>query len=365
MTMLRTTALFLGVFITMPFIGSTARGAGSDDVASASETPAIVNPKLTNDAVAYYRKLSAPIEDLKAANYQYLRAVTRVRKAKSIERSRQELLKTIVKQQEHVKRSSPFDEDTTLLSEFGRYLDLVYHILKEDFGKIVDMEDIEAQSYDQQEAHQLALDKAAEKMRASHDVAKQAEKEFFRKYGITVSEQKDELSLKIEKANSALAYYNDINRLFIKVNKQDNYVRKAIAEKDVAALEQHVATLVAFAEEGLEKLKSKKDYEGDNTLLETVQNIIGFYLQEARKTYAANMKFHFKTDHYENTLKQFNAIRQNERTKKDVDEYNKAVKNYNQSVKEINSINSISYKSHKQLIDGWNKAVERFFDRHT
>jgi hypothetical protein len=56
------------------------------------------------------------------------------------------------------------------------------------------MEDINAQSYDQAEAHQLAIDMATEKLDTSFNILKKAEKIFFTKYGIKINDKKDALS---------------------------------------------------------------------------------------------------------------------------------------------------------------------------
>jgi hypothetical protein len=323
------------------------------------------NPELTREAIDYYQKLAAPLQKFKEANYNYARAVTRIRRIRKIEKSRQEQLKAITSISAVMKQSNPLHGDDTLRSEILRYLDMSFIVLKQDFDKILDMEDIEAQSYDQEEAHQLALDLAMEKLKKTFGIMRDAEKAFFKKYQINVTETKDEMSLKIEKANKAIEYYNAFYRIFFKVNKQDNYARKSLAEKDVAALEQHLGTLVSFAEEAAENLKGLAGYEGDDGLLKVVTAAVEFYHNEGVKTYPANIEYFLKVDSFQNRSKKMNALRESERTRKVVDEYNKAVNEYNKSGAEINKINAASYKQQKRIVANWNKEVDRFFRKHS
>jgi hypothetical protein len=323
------------------------------------------NRKLTNDAVAYYNSLMVPLSDFKKANYDYIHTITRMRRARTVEKSRQGLLKVIQSNQGFFKNTNPFRNDPTLKDELVRYLDLVYIVLKRDFDKILDMEDIVAQSYDQAEAHQLALDLAIKKLNASFDVLKKAEKEFFTTYHISANDEKNELALKIEKANRAIEYYDTLHRVFFKVNKEDNYAREAIAAKDVAGLEQHATTLVSFAEYGLEQLKRQKGYEGDDKLLATATKMLEFYREEGKSTCPANVDYYIKTDNFQKAQKKINSIKPADRKQEDVDQYNNEVNLFNKAVKEINKTNKTSFKMHKKLIKSWNREVEKFFKKHS
>jgi hypothetical protein len=242
---------------------------------------------------------------------------------------------------------------------------MVTIVLKEDFGKILDMEEVEAQSYDQEEAHQKAIDLASEKLNDCYRIVTAAEKAFFKKFNITMTEEKDELTQKIEKANKAMEYYNGIYRIFSRVNRQYSYAHNALAAKDIAGLEQHGTTLVAFAGEGLQQLNGKKAYDGDDALRSAAVEYLTFCREEGKVTYPANVDFYLKNDEMQRAYKKLNATREKDRTQKDVDAYNLAVERYNRAVKEINKINNASVKKNGELIKGWNKQMEGFFDKHS
>ena len=320
---------------------------------------------LTNEAVNYHEQLVSPLQEYRIAGYEYIKAITRIRKARKIEKTRQELLKVLENQKERLKRCSPFRDDDTLRYELIRYLDLDYIVLKEDFDKILNMEDINAQSYDQTEAHQLAIDKAVEKLDTSFNILTKAEKNFFNKYEIKTKDVKDELSIKIEKANKAIKYYDTINRIFFKAYKQNAYAMTALNNKDIAGLEQHATTLFSFTEEGLEKLMKKEAYEGDNKFLNSAIEILEFYLHEGKDIYPANVDFYIKADNLQKANKKFDSIKEGDRKQEDVDQYNSAVNVYNKAVKEIIRTNSTSLKKHNELINAWNKTVDEFLKKHS
>lgn len=73
---------------------------------------------------------------------------------------------------------------------------MTYTVLKEDFDKILDMEDIAEQSYDFMEVYVLAKELAN---------------------NITLVEgEMDKKSQKINKASNVLEYYNDVYLIFFK-----------------------------------------------------------------------------------------------------------------------------------------------------
>jgi hypothetical protein len=319
----------------------------------------------TLEAVKYHQSLTLLFPELKMASFYYLTAVTKTRRVRSIEKNRQNLLKVIQKNQAHIKTNPPLYNDATLRTELTRYLDMLYIVMKEDFDKILDMEDIKAQTYDEDEAHQLALDLAFEKLENCRTFLTKADETFFALYGIKVDNTKDKITEKIEQANNAIKYYNPIYRVFFKVNREYSYTQLALAKKDLAELQQHAAALPVLAEDGIEKLKSLNGYMGDDELLKTVIEILKFYKSEGLVTIPANIAFFLKVEAFQNAQKKMESIRPESRTKSDIDIYNKSLDSYNTSVKEINQLNTSSNKKHNNYIDKWKKTVDTFFDVHS
>ncbi len=337
----------------------------ADSSGNGNSSLSAVSPQITSEAIKYYKSITLLLPEFKVANYNYTKAITRSRRIRSVEKKRQELLKIIKKNQAHVQTSPLFLNDSTLKTELVRYLDLLYVVLKKDFDKILDMEDIEAQTFDQDEAHQLALDLAFDKLDTCRMVLVQADSTFYKTYNIKIDTTMDKIDHKMSRASSAVKYYNPIYKIFYKSNKQYSYATQALAEKDLAAMQQHTATLQKFVDEGIENLKPFKGYKNDEDLIGIVRKVLSFYKKESVGRLPENIDFYLLVEAFQNSTRKLEAIKPEKRTQKDVNEYNREVKAYNDAVKKINQINKASYKNHDDLIKEWHKVVDNFFEIHS
>lgn len=353
-----TIAITILVVSPLQFLHANSSGENS----SALNT---ISPQLTSEAIEYHVRLTVLFPELKIAKYNYTRVITKSRRVRSIEKNRQELLKIIQKNQAHVETSPLFHNDSTLRAELIRYLDLLFLVMKRDLDKILDMEDIEAQAYDEDEAHQVALDMAFAKLDTCRMMLAKADGVFFNMYNIKADTTKDKISEKIDRANNAIAYYNPVYKIFYKSNKQYSSASQALGKKDLAVLQQHTGTLQKFVSEGIEDLKQFKGYENDDELIRIVQKFLDFYKSESSVTFPSNIDFFLQVEAFHNAAKKYESIKQEKRTQKDVDEYNREVKMYNDAVNKINQMNNASYKKHSDLLKEWRKAADRFFDTHS
>ncbi len=332
---------------------------------TAADTASYNSQILTKNAGEYLKSVHEKLLPQRKAVYEYLQSVTKSRRTRVVERKRQEMIIAIKKNSEYFKTFIPFNNDNEFKDELQHYLDFEYSILKEDFDKIVDMEQIEALTIDQEEAHQMALDLAFEKLDTCFEQFERAEDAFFARYNIKKSTEKDKMSLAIERANDLIEYYNSIHRIFYKVDKIHRQAHEAVQRKDVVALEQLSVTIVSFADEALEKLSNKQPFEGDNELITATKDLVGFYKKEGLGRIPLNVKFNLDKDRFDEAAKKIQSIKSADRTEADVKEYNSAVNDYNKAVKEINKVNSSSTKTHNQMIKRWNDTGEMFFKKHS
>jgi hypothetical protein len=295
-----------------------------------------------------------------------LKAVTRSKRARKIERKRENLLEELVDAKNEVRKMGKFHSDDTLKTAVLTYLDLNYTVLKEDFDKIMDMEAIAKQSYDKMEAFLKAKEVANDKMNNAFKKVVKAQETFADKYGITLQEgEQDRLSRKISSANKTLKYYNEVYLLFFKAYKQEAYVMEAMDRKDMNSLEQNNNSLNTFAREGLRKLKDIEPYKGDNSLVAGAKRMLRFYKKESENEFASMTDFYIKKDTYEKVKRNFESKSRRERTKQDIKQYNKAVKEYNRAAKKANRILKSGNKKRQKYLENWNETVEEFFDRHS
>jgi hypothetical protein len=330
-----------------------------------TDTASYASQILTKNALEYLQSVHDKLLPQRQAVYEYLQSVTKSRRARVIERKRQELIVKVKDNGDYFKTFIPFNNDKEYKDELQSYLDMQYMVLKEDFDKIVDMEKIEAQTIDEEEAHQIALDLAFDKLDTCFKKFKRAEDLFFIRYDIKKDTTKDEITLKIQRADTLINYYNSIHRIFYKVNKISRQADEAVRRDDVAALEQHAITMVAYADEANEKLKQQQAFEGDRDLIEVALSLTEFYKKEGLEILPLNVKYNLSKDQFDQAEKKFQSIKQNERTNTDINEYNGAVKEFNKAVKDLNKANKLSDKTHNQLLKRWNDLGETFFKKHS
>lgn len=318
------------------------------------------------EALSYMEKLSDAMEKPKRDTWRYLKAVTRSKRAKKIERKRENLLEELVDAKNTVRKMGKFHSDDTLRTAVITYLDLNYTVLKEDFDKIMDMKAIAEQSYDKMEAYLKAKEVANDKMNNAFEKVVKAQESFADKYGINLQEgEQDRLSRKISSANKVLKYYNKVYLIFFKAYKQEAYVLDAMERKDMISMEQNNNSLNTFAKEGLRKLEDIEPYKGDNSLITGATRILRFYKKESENEFASMTDFYIKKDNYEKIKKNFDSKSRSGRTKQDIKQYNKAVKEYNRAAKKANRILKSGNKKREKFLKNWNETVEDFFDEHS
>jgi len=320
----------------------------------------------TTEAVEYMNEVFGPITELKGETWQYLKAVTRGKGARKVENKRQNLINKIKTEKTEASRVKGFHGDETVKNAVIQYLDMSYTVLKEDFGKILDMEDIAEQSYDAMEAYLLAKEKANEKLHDAFDVVAKAQTDFAAANEIELLEaDEDKTTEKINKASAALKYYNEVYLIFFKCYKQEAYIIDAQQRNDVNAIEQNNNSLVAFAEEGIDKVKKLENYLNDPSLKNAAREILTFYLNEAEKDFPSIVDFYLKKDNFEKVRKMVDSKSKKDKTQEDIDKYNKAMEEYNAAVQTYNNSNNTMNEKRGKSLDSWNKKVEGFFDVHT
>jgi hypothetical protein len=325
------------------------------------------NAQVSETAVEYMTKVVTPLNSTSDETWQYLKAITRGKGARKVEAKRQQLIAEMQVVKANVKRVGPYNGDDQLVNAVVTYLELSDVVLREDFAKILDMEDIAEQSYDLMEAYLLAKEKASEKLQSSFEVVKTAQNTFAAANNITLidGQSNDKQSLKIKEAGEALSYYNDLYLIFFKVYKQEAYTLDAMSRNDITAFEQTKSSLATTAAEGLQKIDTVKSYKADATLKLGVQKIITFYKKEAEVDFQQQTIVFMQKDNFNAQKKVFDAIPEKKRTQKDVDEFNKAVNEYNEAIKKGNATIQATNAERNKTLKLWNDTVEQFFKTHT
>jgi len=326
----------------------------------------LLKSQTTSPALAYMEEMSFLSSELKDETWQYLKAVTKGKSARKVEKKRIELINKVGAKKREISAKRKFTEDGSYKKAVENYLQMTYTVLKEDYDKILDMEDIAEQSYDLMEAYILAKELANEKLEGAFDELKAAQEEFAAANNINLVEgEMDKKSLKIESANEALGYYNDVYLIFFKSYKQEAYIQDAFSRADVNAMEQNINTMLTFNEEGLSKLDELDNYNGDAALKLAVKKILRYFDEEAKVHYPSMVNFFVAKDNFEKATAIIESKKKSKRTQDDIDNYNTAVKTFNNEVKAYNATTQLTNNERSKLLEGWNKEVDAFFKRQT
>ena len=303
-------------------------------------------------------------EDLSKKYISYMSASSHGARLKKVEKRRNDLVQSIYETRIQINNMPAYKGDKTLKEASVAYLKILYNVFNEDYGKIVDMEEIAEQSYDAMEAYILVQEKANEKLKDAHLARANIGNEFAKKHNVTLIGGQSALSEKLAIADTVGNYYHRVYLIFFKSFKQEMYLISAIDSKNINSIEQNKNALAKFSEDGLQKLKEMKSFSGDGSLIVNCRQFLEFWKDEASTKIPVLTDFILKAENFEAAKKAFNSKSASKRTQKDIDDYNKAVNEMNSGVNKYNSTNSSLNNSRNKLLNAWNKSVEDFMDTH-
>jgi hypothetical protein len=293
----------------------------------------------------------------------YLSAASHGKSARKVEKRRQEVVNAISDTRYNIMGMPPYKGDRSLKDTTVAYLKMLNYIFNEQYGKIVNMEEIAEQSYDAMEAYLMAQEKAQEKLAEASKKQRDMQKQFADKNNVTLVESENELEAKMKIVDAVMDHYNDVYLISFKCYKQEAYLMDAIDRKNLVSIEQNNNSLQKFAEEGLDKLKTLKGYNNDPSLIVACRELMNFYKTEAGKG-AAISDFFLKQENFAKLKKQFDAKGGSKRTQQDVDQFNKAVNETNAAIGDFNKTNNELNKARASVTDNWNKVYKKYMDTY-
>lgn len=317
-----------------------------------------------SEAYQYLETIGNEFQEISQNSMSYTSAASHGKSARKVEKRRTELINSIKAAETRIRRMKPFAGDASLRDSVVAYLVIDRIVMTEDYGKILNMEEIAEQSYDAMEAYLLAKEKAEEKLEAAYDRVGEQQKLFANRNNIKIVEGTSKLGKKLEKSGRVISYHNKVYLLFFKSYKNEAYLMDALNKKDISAMEQTKNTLLTSAEQDLEKLGPIPAFNGDNTLKTACQQMLAFYKMEASQKVPEMVNFMLKQENFEKMNKAIQAKRPADRSQADIDNYNNAVKEFNAAVDKVNAMHNDLNKKRSALLEQWNNASENFLDKH-
>ena len=334
----------IAILLTVVLFSSTAR----------SQSPAL----------AYMDKIDSQFKNIMYDSWDYVSAASHGKTARKIDNRRKDLLKTTANAQKVISKMEDFEGDKSYRDTVLSYLQLSYNVFNKDYAKIVDMEEIAEESYDNMEAYMLAQQLAEDKLDKANDNLNQETEKFAAAHGITLVKDDDKVSKKLQTSSKVIKYYNVIYLIFFKSNKQEMYLIDAMNKNDVNGMEQNKNALITCSTAGLKALDTIKSFSGDQSIVASTKAALNFYKMESTTKMKEVIEYFVAKENFDKIKAAFDAKAQSSRTKADVDQYNKAVADMNAAVKKYSVINDDLNKKRAAAIDNWNKTSEKFIDTH-
>ena len=329
------------------FILTTANNGKAQDLESAGQ---------------YMEYISMQRENISKKYLSYASASAHGKRARKVESLRMKLLDEVQEAKMNISGMPSFKGDKSYRDTSVSFMKLYYNILNDDYGKVINMEEIAEQSYDEMEALLLIKESIDNKLEEGNAKMKIAESTFAGKNNIKLVESTSALGEKTEQVHGLNKYYNEIYLLFFKPYKQEEKLMEAVSKGNITSIEQTKNAMQRYANEGLEKLKTIKSFDGDNSVLAVTKSILQFYVKEAADMNTISDYFLAK-ERFAALGKEFE--KKDEPTKADTDNYNKAVKEINKASEAYNQKNNSLNEQRSEELKNWNKAVNEFFDEHT
>ncbi|HEX8039343.1 MAG TPA: hypothetical protein VF490_09325 [Chryseosolibacter sp.] len=316
-------------------------------------------------AVEHMKFFTTREQELSKKYMDYISQVAHGNRARKMEKRRQEVIAEIRQSLNEATRLRPYKGDASLRDAYKTYWDILLKVFNEDYHKIVNMEEIAEQSYDQMEAYLLAQEKAGEVLSDAQDDIEPVFNAFASKNNIRlVSNGESKLDKQMRQVGLVNSYYHQLYLIFFKTYKQEAYVMEALNRKDVNGLEQNRTTLLKYAEEGLQKVDTMKAFKGDGSLVTACRKVLEFQKLEAANQLAGIGDFLLKNDEFEKVKKAFDSKPASKRTQADIDLYNKAVDEFNNAVQASNKLLAGMNGGRDKVMTNWDVTRKRFLEMH-
>jgi hypothetical protein len=314
--------------------------------------------------LTYLNGFDKPLSEVNKKYIQYVSATSHGASVRRSEKKRQDLIAQVDKSRSAVIDLGFYKGDKSLQQSTLDYLKLVNNNLNDDYAKMVNLEEIAEQSYDNMEAYILLKEKVSERMTEASNSMSNNQKEFCRKYNINLLQTENDQSLKMKEMNKVMDYYNDLYLIFFKCNAQETDMMEALNKKNISGMEQLKASMVKYADEGLSRLDTFKAYNGgDASLINACRKALQFFKKEGEKM-AAYTDYYMKETAFESVKKGFEGNAAAKKDKAEVDKYNKAVKEMNDASNTYNKANAELNNQRNEAYNNWNEAGRAFLDKN-
>ncbi|MBN9297836.1 MAG: hypothetical protein J0I41_12550 [Filimonas sp.] len=306
----------------------------------------------------YMNAIGAAMAQMNKVYMSYISAVAHNKRAKKIEKLRQQTVDAITNSKYAVIDLPIYKGDNDLRKSSIDYIGMTYKVFNEDYAHIVNMEDIAEQSVDAMQAYLLLQEKTNETLKAAYTKMSDAQKAFAAKYNVKMVDTKDDLSQKMDKANKVNHYHNQLYLTIFKCNWQTAKLMDALGKKKINDVEQSKSGLLKYAAEGFAVLDTTKGFEGDTALLAACRKVLVMYKSVGNDEVNKLSDYLLKNEEFAKTKKNYDA--KAVKTKEDTDTYNNAIDQLNTAGNVYNKASVKMLTDMNNALTGWGNAENNF-----
>lgn len=315
--------------------------------------------------VDYLNYLGKEQQSIARSTWRYTSAVAHSTNARRIETTRKQLVNSIKNSSKKIEAiKNGYKGDLEFRDKLLNYLYFAEKNINEEYGKIIDLQDVAQQSYDYMESYIMTRDLVNKKLDEEYEKVKLAQHEFAEKYHVNLSSEESELGKKIKLSNEVFDYHTVLFLVFFKVNITDVNLSNAIEKKDLVAIEQNASSLLKYSYEGLEKIKSITSYKNDTSLINETERALLFYKKTAEEFSPKVVSYLMLYDKFENAKKTLESKSESDRTEAEVENYNAMVKQVNKEIGLFNKLSNENYQEKTKVLNDWNAVGDEFIARH-
>jgi hypothetical protein len=310
-------------------------------------------------------KINAQMDLLTNKYLIYMSEVSHGSKIKKAEKKHQAYLDQINNFRYSLAEIPYYKGDKSLHEGTKKYLKLVENIQREDYTKIVNMEEIAEQSYDAMEAYLLFKKKIDEKMDEAEKEYDATVETYCKTNNINLVEgPKTEQGQKMSKIGEVNDYYEMVYLIFFKASIHDDQLLEAMEKENLTAVEQIKGSLLKYSLEGLSRLDTLKSFKGgDASLKGSCRRALEFFKKEAGML-DSYTDYMLKKEDFEAIKKNFERNPKAKNDKKEIDKYNAAVDEINKTQQKYNQTLQTLNKGRADAYNDWNATAKRFMDTH-
>lgn len=315
--------------------------------------------------VDYLNYIGKETDVISKTTWNYTKAIAHSKSARKIDATRKTLIKSIQNASKKVSNlKNGYNGDTEYRDQLLAYLSISEKFINDDYGKIIDLQEVAEQSYDYMEAYITARDLVNQKINEEVDKLNTNQKLFAKKYNIQITEDNSALGKKMKLSNEVFNYHTQMYLIFFKVSVTDLNLSNAIQKNDLNAIQQNASSLELYANEGLEKLKTIAPYNKDASLINGTKKALEFYKKEAVEMTPKVINFLMLNQKVEDSKASLEKKPEKQKTKQEIDNFNNLVKEVNKEVGEYNKLNSKFFQEKVAVNNSWEQVGADFISKH-